>query len=120
ARGPALEDSRSRPTTPAARASPAGAQTRDRTRQPGARAPRQSEGSVNGIFRSREARGPGCHPPAAHHHENVVITRHSFRAMGTDVELLLDGAPAGFFATVEAEFERLESLFSRFRPDSEL
>jgi thiamine biosynthesis lipoprotein len=49
-----------------------------------------------------------------------VITRHAFRAMGTEIELLLDGRPAGFFAAVEAEFERLEALLSRFRPDSEL
>lgn len=43
--------------------------------------------------------------------------RHAFRAMGTDVELF--GEPAGFGA-VEAEFERLEAILSRFRPDSEL
>jgi len=44
--------------------------------------------------------------------------------MGTDVELLLD-APAGERAEraldrAEAEFERLEQVLSRFRPDSEL
>ncbi|HEV8460029.1 MAG TPA: FAD:protein FMN transferase [Gaiellaceae bacterium] len=49
-----------------------------------------------------------------------MIARHTFRAMGTDIELLLDGAPAGYFHAVEAEFERLEALLSRFRPDSEL
>jgi FAD:protein FMN transferase len=49
-----------------------------------------------------------------------VIARHVFRAMGTEVELLLDGEPADRFAAVEAEFERLEALLSRFRPDSEL
>jgi thiamine biosynthesis lipoprotein len=49
-----------------------------------------------------------------------VIARHAFRAMGTDVELLLDGEPAGFFEAVETEFERLEALLSRFRPGSEL
>lgn len=49
-----------------------------------------------------------------------MIARHAFRAMGTDVELLLDGDPAGFFAAAEAEFRRLEALLSRFRPDSEL
>ena len=51
------------------------------------------------------------------------MERARFRAMGTDVELLLD-APAGAgdeaFAAVEREFERLEALLSRFRPDSEL
>jgi FAD:protein FMN transferase len=49
-----------------------------------------------------------------------VIARHAFEAMGTDIELLLDGEPAGFFEAVKAEFERLEALLSRFRPDSEL
>jgi thiamine biosynthesis lipoprotein len=38
--------------------------------------------------------------------------------MGTEIELLLDGGPAGVFAAVE--LERLEALLSRFRPDSEL
>lgn len=49
------------------------------------------------------------------------MKRHAFRAMGTDVELLLDsedGVEA--FAAAEAEFERLEALLSRFREDSEL
>lgn len=48
----------------------------------------------------------------------------SFRAMGTEVELLLD-APDGERAEraldrAEAELERLEQMLSRFRPDSEL
>jgi thiamine biosynthesis lipoprotein len=52
------------------------------------------------------------------------MVRRGFRAMGTDVELLLD-APAGERAEraldrAEAEFERLEQVLSRFRPDSEL
>jgi thiamine biosynthesis lipoprotein len=52
------------------------------------------------------------------------MLRRGFRAMGTDVELLLD-APAGERAEraldhAEAEFERLEQVLSRFRPDSEL
>lgn len=52
------------------------------------------------------------------------MLRRSFRAMGTDVELLLD-APEGPRAEgaldrSEAEFERLEQVMSRFRPDSEL
>ncbi len=47
-----------------------------------------------------------------------------FRAMGTDVELLLD-APAGgrcerALDHAEAEFERLEQVLSRFRESSEL
>lgn len=52
------------------------------------------------------------------------MLRRTFAAMGTDIELLLD-APGGPQATealgaAEAEFHRLESLLSRFRPDSEL
>ena len=46
-----------------------------------------------------------------------MMRRHAFRAMGTDVELF--GEPAGF-ELVECEFERLEGLLSRFRPESEL
>ena len=46
-----------------------------------------------------------------------MTARHAFRAMGTDVELF--GEPAGF-DEVEREFERLEAVFSRFRPESEL
>ena len=48
------------------------------------------------------------------------MERHAFHAMGTEVECLLDGEPGGRFEAVEAEFERLEALLSRFRPDSEL
>ncbi len=48
------------------------------------------------------------------------MERHVFRAMGTDVELLLDGEPRGAFDEVEKEFERLEAVMSRFRPESEL
>ena len=49
-----------------------------------------------------------------------MIARHSFRAMGTDIECLLDAEPGDGFAAVEAEFVRLEALLSRFQPDSEL
>lgn len=52
------------------------------------------------------------------------MERHAFRAMGTDVELLLDVADpkdaGAAFAAAEAEFERLEEIFSRFRAESEL
>ncbi len=52
-----------------------------------------------------------------------MIARRSFRAMGTDVELLLrpraPGSPA-LLDAAEAEFHRLEALLSRFREDSEL
>ena len=52
------------------------------------------------------------------------MERHAFRAMGTEVEAFLDVPPGPdallALASVEAEFERLEALLSRFRPDSEL
>jgi thiamine biosynthesis lipoprotein len=52
-----------------------------------------------------------------------VIEAHAFRAMGTDIELLVrpsNGGTRTAFEAVEAEFERLEQIMSRFRPDSEL
>ncbi|MGZ4462225.1 MAG: FAD:protein FMN transferase [Gaiellaceae bacterium] len=52
------------------------------------------------------------------------MEQHVFHAMGTDVELLLDTPPSAesreAFATIESEFERLEAILSRFRPESEL
>jgi FAD:protein FMN transferase len=52
------------------------------------------------------------------------MQRRSFPAMGTRVELLLDAEPSAeselALARAEREFERLEALLSRFRPDSEL
>ncbi len=52
------------------------------------------------------------------------MQRRTFRAMGTDVELLLDAEPSETAARAlddaEREFARLETLLSRFRPDSEL
>lgn len=52
------------------------------------------------------------------------MLRHGFRAMGTQIELLLD-APAtadtdAAFVAAQAEFARLEGVLSRFLPDSEL
>ena len=52
------------------------------------------------------------------------MLRRTFRAMGTEVELLLD-APDGERAEraldrAESEFERFEQVMSRFRDDSEL
>jgi len=52
------------------------------------------------------------------------MQRHVFRAMGTEVEVMLD-LPAGHvtdnaFRGVEAEFGRIEAALSRFLPDSEL
>lgn len=50
-----------------------------------------------------------------------MIERHSFRAMGTDIELFVDGDhTAGALQAAEGEFHRLEALLSRFREDSEL
>ena len=53
-----------------------------------------------------------------------MILRRSFRAMGTGVELFLVAEPGSLAEAVldgaEQEFERLEALLSRFRPDSEL
>ncbi len=52
-----------------------------------------------------------------------MLTR-TFRAMGTDIELLLDAEPGeraeSALDRAEAEFERLEQVMSRFRDDSEL
>jgi thiamine biosynthesis lipoprotein len=47
------------------------------------------------------------------------MQRHTFTAMGTTIELLVEAADADFDAAV-AEFERLEQVMSRFRPTSEL
>ena len=51
-----------------------------------------------------------------------MIERHTFRAMGTEIELLVDadGDASAAFAAAGAEFHRLEALLSRFRDDSEL
>ncbi len=49
------------------------------------------------------------------------MERRTFHAMGTEIELLVDGEDAGrAFDAAEAEFHRLEALLSRFRDDSEL
>src|SRR4029077_12996134 len=66
----------------------------------------------------------GCHPAPAGDHEDFVMLRRACRAMGTEVELLLDAEPSAesevAFAHAEREFERLEALLSRFRSDSQL
>src|SRR6476646_7500367 len=53
-----------------------------------------------------------------------MMVRRAFSAMGTEVELLLDVHPSAESELAcpppEREFERLEALLSRFRPDSEL
>jgi FAD:protein FMN transferase len=52
------------------------------------------------------------------------MERHAFRAMGTDIEALLEadlGADSLLaLASVEHEFRRLEAILTRFDPDSEL
>ena len=52
------------------------------------------------------------------------MLKRAFRAMGTEIELLLDAEPGeraeGALDRAEAEFERLEQVMSRFRDDSEL
>ncbi len=49
------------------------------------------------------------------------MQRRTFRAMGTDIELLVDAENAdGTLDAAEAEFHRLEAILSRFRPESEL
>lgn len=52
------------------------------------------------------------------------MLKHEFRAMGTGIELLLDAddeeQTRSALRAVEEEFERLEAMLSRFRPDSEL
>lgn len=45
---------------------------------------------------------------------------HVFRAMGTEIELFVQGNAGDRLNAVEREFERLEQSMSRFRPDSEL
>src|SRR6476659_9262594 len=51
----------------------------------------------------------------------ATLTRHRFRAMGTDVELLVESDDAAAaLAAAEDEFHRLEALLTRFRPESEL
>jgi thiamine biosynthesis lipoprotein len=49
------------------------------------------------------------------------MERRTFRAMGTEIELLVDAAGAErALDAAEGEFHRLEALLSRFRDDSEL
>ncbi len=45
---------------------------------------------------------------------------HVFHAMGTEIELFVDGSAGDRWDEIETEFERLEQSMSRFRPDSEL
>jgi FAD:protein FMN transferase len=51
-----------------------------------------------------------------------TLQRHGFRSMAVSVECLVaaDDGVDDAFAAVEEEFRRLEQIFSRFRPDSEL
>lgn len=52
-----------------------------------------------------------------------LLTRRVFDAMGSTIELILDGEPPGAeeaIAAAEREIHRLESMLSRFLPTSEL
>jgi thiamine biosynthesis lipoprotein len=50
-----------------------------------------------------------------------MISRRTFHAMGTEMELLVEAEQAeGALDAAEQEFQRLEALLSRFRDDSEL
>ncbi len=53
-----------------------------------------------------------------------MMLKRTFRAMGTDIEILLDAEPGeraeGALDRAEGEFERLEQVMSRFRDGSEL
>lgn len=46
--------------------------------------------------------------------------RLAFRAMGTDVEVIVVDGPAGTAAAARRRIDELEALWSRFRPDSEV
>jgi thiamine biosynthesis lipoprotein len=49
------------------------------------------------------------------------MERRAFRAMGTEIELLVEAQDASdALSAAEAEFHRLEAILSRFCPDSEL
>ena len=48
------------------------------------------------------------------------MNAHAFRAMGTEIEVFVQGVAGDCWDEVEEEFERLEQSMSRFRPDSEL
>ncbi len=52
----------------------------------------------------------------------AALQRHAFPAMAVGIECLVaaDERADDGFAAVEEEFQRLEQIFSRFRPDSEL
>ena len=67
---------------------------------------------------------PRRQPAAADRYPDLVMLRRTLRAMGTDVEFLLDAPPGTnskrALDRTEAEFERLEQVMSRFRDDSEL
>ena len=50
-----------------------------------------------------------------------MMLRRTFRAMGTEIELLVEADEAAReLDAAESEFHRLEAILSRFRPDSEL
>jgi FAD:protein FMN transferase len=66
----------------------------------------------------------GPAPPGVAATTNAECQRHTFDAMGTDIEFLVEtelcGESTAALRAVETEFHRLDSLLSRFRADSEL
>ena len=94
------------------------------TRPPGPNHSGERAGRAGRQGSRRAARRPRREPPAPDDHEDLVMLRRTFRAMGTDVELLLDAAPGerseDALARGRDEVERLEQAMSRFREDSEL
>jgi FAD:protein FMN transferase len=51
---------------------------------------------------------------------NGRVARRSFRAMGSDAEVIVVGGPPGLVDQALARLDQLESRWSRFRPDSEI
>ena len=99
---------------------PAGRSAPGRPRRPAAPSPPAYASSV-----AAPAAGAHRHPAPGRRDEDVVtLLRHTFRAMGTDIECLLerphDAVAEQALADAEAEFARLEAALSRFLPDSEL
>ena len=126
-RGPS---SRRGPWAPETRVGRSARSPRSRRASSGSSSRACSCGSSRGAARARQQRRGGAgagaadrDASAARDHEDVVIERTRFRAMGTDVELLVrpsNGAADARSPRSRAEFERLEPIMSRFRPDSEL
>jgi len=79
----------------------------------------------------RDGGGSGAHADRqdraasrARNHADLVMLRHEFHAMGTEVTLLLDvpesSSARDAFADAEATFSEVEQVCTRFSPSSEL